>query len=135
MGTLFLSIYIYDIVNQSHWNEFLHHYAFKWKYKVTAWASAWSTHPVLVVRFEDVREDMAREVRRMLAFLGVPFGEEDLRRRLAEDFTQFRRVRSERFDPYTADQKQYVLRMIAQVVKEVGEANNGSSLGLERYML
>ncbi len=77
-------------------------------------------------RYEDIKVDAAKEVKKILRFLEFPgTGEEKV---LHEEFKTFYRNHSSSFDQFTASQKQYynaVIHQVAQashkISKEVAE--------------
>ena len=48
-------------------------------------------HPILVVRYEDLKSDTAKEVKRMLEFLQFDYEEEELETKITADFNTFHR--------------------------------------------
>ena len=75
------------------------------------------THPLLVVRYEDLKEDRVKHVQRMLSFLNVTVSETELVQRLQPDqFNEFHRNHSEQssFDPYTSSQVEYLNSIITE---------------------
>ena len=93
--------------------------------------------PVLVVKYEDLKSDSLTQVKRMLEFLRVPYSEEELQKRLSQDYGKFHRNKtysSSSFDPYTPEQRKYILTMIQDVVDLLKTHNNGSTFGIEEYL-
>ena len=92
-----------------------------------------SGHPVLVVRYEDLKLDILRQVKRMLDFLGFPYIEEELKKRMAEDFGKFHRPPHPDFEHFTPQQNVFVQRTVKQTIKLLKE-NGGDTLGIEKYL-
>lgn len=68
------------------------------------------THPLLVVRYEDLKQNSLREVQRMLDFLQLTVDKDELLQRLEyNNFSHFHRNHSssDTFEPYTASQIKY----------------------------
>ncbi len=65
---------------------------------------------VLVVRYEDLKSDLLTQVKKMLDFLGVPYSDEALQKRMSKDFGKFHRKHdpASDFDHYTAEQRNYI---------------------------
>lgn len=119
------------------WDEFLHTYMKAWVKRIQNWVlKVLPEHPVLVVRYEDLKIDSTREVERMLAFLQLPFSSDQVSQKLEEDFTTFKRVHSDEseFEHYTDDQRDHINSAILQVV-ELAEASNMTHvLRLNEYL-
>ena len=75
-------------------------------------------HPVLVVRYEDLKRDEAGEVRRMLEFLQVAYSEE----RLGASYTHFYRNHTDTFKHFTPEQKNLINAKIKSIGKKLEEA-------------
>ena len=93
-------------------------------------------HPVLVVKYEDLRSDSLTQAKKMLEFLKVPYSDEELERRMMiKDSENFhRKNQSGNFNYYTFEQKQYLKRMIQKAVTYLKEHNNGTTYGIEDYL-
>ena len=55
------------------WNDFIFEQATEWQQIVLAWLTNNHNHPVLTVRYEDLKLDTADELKKMLEFLQVPY--------------------------------------------------------------
>ena len=64
--------YCYYTGTNSDWNDFVHEQALIWERTVLAWVSNNHNHPVLVVKYEDLKNETVAELKRMLDFLQVP---------------------------------------------------------------
>ena len=89
-------------------------------------------HPMLTVFFEDLKEDTAREVKRMLDFLEYPYNNAELQATLLGGFNQFYRNHTDTFDHFTADQREAYNTVITDVVKRLKQYN--LALKLEQYV-
>ena len=87
-------------------------------------------HPVLVVRYEDLKRDEAGEVRRMLEFLQVAYSEE----RLGASYSHFYRNHTDTFEHFTPEQKQFVNRVIVQCSEEMESMGITDWLHLKQYV-
>ena len=65
-------------------------------------------HRVICVAFENLKKDLIGEVKRMLDFLSIGYTDEQLRGRLLQDFTAFRRSHKRVFDHYTHEQRRFI---------------------------
>ena len=91
-------------------------------------------HPVLVVRFEDLKSDAVTEVKKMLDFLEFPYSELELKERVRDGYTQFLRSHKDRFDHYTKEQTAHINKAIRTVIKRLQENNVMDSIGLPLYL-
>jgi hypothetical protein len=92
--------------------------------------------PVLVVRYEDVKNNRTAEVLRMLEFLKVTRSPVDVAQRLEEDATLFQRNHSSKvFEPYTKKKRDVVQRNLKDLIAQLRRENNGNTLGIEEYLL
>lgn len=93
-------------------------------------------HQVLVVRYEDLKQDTMKEVERMVTFLGLPFNEEAVTQRLAEDFTVFKRLHKQEddFKRYTDDQTVHMRSVVLKAIKLVKDKNMAHIIRLNDYL-
>ena len=101
---------------------------------------------VCVCRYEDIQKDPAKEIHRMLQFLG--FGGEDrgkdlplitkdeVRERLQNGFDLFHRSKEERpaFEHYTRESASIVYQCIQSVVQQLISKNQNQTYGVEEYL-
>ena len=91
--------------------------------------------PILVVKYEDLKSNKIAVVKRMLDFLKVPYSEDELQKRLAEDYKDFHRPHTASdFDPFTAEQRITTRNAIQETLDLLQEKNNGESFGIESYL-
>ncbi len=105
-----------------------------WQSFFVGWLLNSHGHPVLVVRFEDLKADIMKEVKRMLEFLKVPYSEEELTKRMMQDTGTFRREHHKVFDHFTAEQRSTVRSAIRKVIQVLKLRNGGDTLGIEDYL-
>ena len=89
-------------------------------------------HPVLLVKYEDLKRDAWGEVERMVDFLGeemLPGAEQMLR----DGFQTFHRNHNYTFDHYTQDQIKYINSVIMRVAKQL-ELNGITYLHVRKYI-
>lgn len=119
------------------WEEFLHTYMDHWVNRITNWVlDNDPVHPVLVVHYEDLKQDAVREVQRMLDFLHIPFNKEDLPRILVADFNTFKRPHNSNsdFEHYTSAQKVHMKSTLTHVIKMTEAKNKTHLLKLNDYL-
>ena len=99
------------------WNNFVHEQAMIWEQTILAWITNNYDHPVLVVKYEDVKKNTESELRRILDFLQVPYSSSRLKEVVARGYHMYRRKHSELFDHYTSGQRDTVTSAIHRVSK------------------
>ena len=133
--TMYTILILYTVSDS--WNEFLHTYMTQWTSRITKWVLANDpTHPVLVVRYEDLKQDTVREIERMLDFLHIPYNKGDLPLILAADFNTFKRPhnRNNDFEHYTSAQKVHMKSTLMNVINLTQEKNMTHLLRLTDYL-
>jgi DNA-binding NtrC family response regulator len=90
-----------------------------WEQTVLAWIMNNHDHPVLIVRYEDVKNNTHSELRRMLDFLQVPYSSSRLKEVVARGYRMYRRDHGETFDHYTPGQRDTVTSAIEHVSKRL----------------
>ena len=75
------------------WNNFFHEQAVLWEQTVLAWIICNHNHPVLIVKYEDIKKNTQTELRRMLNFLQVcmPYSSSRLKDVVARGYRMYRR--------------------------------------------
>ena len=91
-------------------------------------------HPVLVIRFEDLKRDAVTEIKKMLDFLEFPYSEVKLEERLREGYAQFLRGHDDHFEHYTKEQTAHVNEAIRRIIKRLRENDVMDSIGLPLYL-
>ena len=84
-----------------------------------------------------MKEDILKEVKRMLDFLQFAYEVEELKERLASDFSTFHRshnTTAEDFLHYTREQRRFIDKGIATSVDYLKRYNNGETLRIEEYL-
>ena len=89
------------------WEEFLLRQANRWRAMIRNWVIKRQQHPVLVVKYESLKNEPIEQSKRMLDFLGVSYSDLQLESLLSEVKT-FHRNHSHDFDHYTPSQRDYV---------------------------
>ena len=77
--------------------------------------------PLLVVRYEDLKEDMVEQVSRMLDFLHQDYNRTELAARLEDGFDKFHRHHSAKddYDHYTEEQRAFIKSVITSTVEKL----------------
>ena len=106
----------------------------KWQSYFTGWVLGNLGHPLLVVRFEDLKKDAAAEIKRIMDFLKVPYSDGEVRKRLMEGFGGFQRKHHDEYDHFMPEQRQSVLSVVQQTVHLLSNGNHHDSFGVEEYL-
>ena len=88
------------------------------------------------MRYEDLQQDTAGEVIKMLRFLNISYSEVDVESKLKEDFGTFHRKHdpSSEYDHYTLKQKDTVKTALLKAVKLAEAYNKSGLLRLDEYL-
>ena len=128
-------LYLHDYTGTNKkWVEFLHEQLPRWQEMVKNWVTLHGRHPILVVKYEDLKRDALFQVKRILTFLKMPFAEEVVERRLTEGFNSFHRNHKAKFDHYTPFQRQHVLRAINSTIHLLNVSGHAQLLDLHEYL-
>lgn len=118
------------------WDEYVHTIGGRWQKTIVEWfvKSVNFSHPIMVVRYEDIKEDHVTQVERMLNFLEFPFDKTELEEKLNRGFETFKRPHREEFEHYTPEQKKYVNTMLLDTIKILTQHNMEQFFKLEDYL-
>lgn len=100
--------------NSSNWKKFSHNIGKRWQKTIIEWST--SNHSVLVVRYEDLKDDSLLQVTRMLYFLNSAYNRTDLMAKLKNGFTAFQRNHTDNYEHYSGDQKREINAMIMDTI-------------------
>lgn len=109
----------------------------RWLKVYTRWFTSAITNkiPLLVVRYEDIKQDKVGQVEKMLEFLNFEYAHNDISDKIQEDFTLFRRGHyQDQFEHYTDKQKRLINYNILKAVKELNGYDVNNSFRLEEYV-
>lgn len=115
------------------WNSFVQYQAKRWQEILRHWLieGRETGRKVLVVHYEQLKQDRDVQLKRILSFLGI-----DMSFSLSEDdFGLFHRQHKKNFEPYTKKQKQYVLTVIINTIRELEQNHMKSETNLTQYLL
>ena len=99
------------------------------------WVVSGKNHPVLLVKYENLKDNMLSEVKRMLRFLKVDFSDKEVESRVAAGFNAFQRKHSGRdFDPYTPELRHYVQSKVNASVHFLEAHNLGHLVQIQDYV-
>jgi len=98
--------------NMAKWNKAAKEYAVQWKDHVQTWMKA-KRVPKLVVKYENLLNNLYDELKRMMKFLEFSYTEDDLQCAINSASSEsFHRKHNRSFDPYTPELKKWILAQI-----------------------
>lgn len=105
----------------------------RWVNTIRHWFIFNDKHPVLVVKYEALKENSVHEVQRMLDFLDV--GYEDLEEKIRTGFDVFRRKHNgEEFDHFTTEQRLHVNEGVKAIETLLAISNKSHLLDVSQYI-
>lgn len=103
--------------NNSDWKEFVSNISIRWQKTIIKWSSSSSNHhSVLVVHYEDVKNDSLAQVERILDFLKQNYDRTELRIKVEDGFGGVQRQHRDEYEHYTRDQKISINEMIMKTI-------------------
>ena len=120
------------------WDTFLYGIVPRWQKTIVKWfvESIDFRKPILVVRYEDLKNDNLAQVERILNFIHFPFAKEVVEKRLQEDYGVFRRSHSgeDGFEHYTPSQQEMVNLMLFETIGVLKEHKVENLFNLHEYL-
>lgn len=107
--------------SQPGWDRNVRYLTTKWRLMVSSNLVRKETRPILVVFYEDLKRDMATDLKRMLDFLEHPYTPAQLNTTMQEGYTSYYRNHTDTFEHYTTEQKAFVNKVILQTAEMVGK--------------
>lgn len=134
--------------NNTGWNRFVQRRSRAWMEMIDNWiidSLKSQKHKILVVKYEDLKENEEVEMERMLRFLRLGAFTDDTfttevmpHTRPSQNFTAtFHRKHSrseEQFDHFTSQQRAHVMSIIAQMQRKLQKYNMTPILDVSRYL-
>lgn len=97
------------------WNEFVFKEVKVWQETLLVFLLHNYNHPVMVVRYEDLKKNTKYELRRMLDFMQVPYRQSQLDKIVNKGYSKYKRKKTlKEFDHYTLEQREYVRSVIKE---------------------
>ena len=117
---MIVSVYIvYSILSgNERWEGFFEFYLKQWVNRLKNWVFLNNRHPVHVVSYEDLRNDIVREVEKILEFLQFPYTHYDLVQKLRVDFNTFKRSHrsDDEFQHFSPEQEEQLKQALNTVI-------------------
>lgn len=105
--------------NNKVWTKFVHSKAPQWLAMIKNWIAPSRGHPVLVIRYEDVKLSPVKEIKKMLRFLNVEYNATVVEERLKQDFTIYHRHKKQNRDVYSKELRSFVNSVLSDAEKFV----------------
>jgi hypothetical protein len=108
----------------------------QWVERIQHWVlSQTPHHPVMVVRYEDLKQDVTKEVGKMLGFLRLNSSPENIAHKLRDDFTTFKRPHNgvSNFEHYTTSQTLHMKSFLQHAIQLAEQSNMSYILNLSEY--
>ena len=119
------------------WERLVYEMGERWKKTLLKWWGSAHQHniSVLVVRYEDLKEDKVEQVSRMLDFLHHDYNRTELATRLEAGFDEFHRQHTaDDYDHYTQDQRTYVKSVITSTAEQLKLMGGDELLWIYDYL-
>ena len=104
-------------------------YMKEWRTRLQQWVIDQDTHPVHVMRYEDLKQDTVIEIEKTLKFLNVSYDSNTLKKQLSEGYSEFRR-------PHSSDnfQKKFMMSVLSDLNEAAEKTNKSHLLRLSEYL-
>ena len=102
--------------------------ATEWQQIVLAWMTSNHDHPLLVIKYEDLKSDTPRELGKMLDFLQVPH-----RASVLQEFTVNVQDEKPTID-YTSDEIDYINSVVENTIATLRTSNIDDKCDLTSYL-
>lgn len=128
---LLCTIHIKNIMKSVHyyfagvdrgWDNWVTKGCSRWINSVINWLYVYKG-PVLVVEYEGLKKDVAKQLRRMLGFLEHPYTDRDIQCILNKQMETFHRHKDKQFEPFTLKQRKFIQTSILKVAKLLSRHN------------
>lgn len=97
------------------WGDFVLRQARRWKTMIINWVVNRKQHPVLVVKYELLKNNSITELKRILDFIGLGYGTLHAQK-LNEVLQTFHRKHINHFDHYTPSQRNFIHSILTETV-------------------
>ena len=102
------------VVNNSAWYREVRRRSLEWKAHVTQWLKVTKV-PILVVGFENLKNDTYTELKRMLDFLGYPYSEDNVLCAIKSHSESFHRKHTKDLDVFSPELQKIIVSNIKQI--------------------
>ena len=112
--------------SQPGWGKNVRYLGTKWKMMMSSNLAHRppTADSLLVVFYEDLKRELARELRRMVEFLDHPCTPEQLNRAVEDGYSAYYRNHTDTFEHYTPDQTTFINNIILLTIQVVQKTNH-----------
>ena len=117
------------------WDKFVRVRAKRWRDHVTGWIMAAKYNPLHIVRYEDLKKDTVKEMKKVMDFLGFSdISDSDIKERLGEGYNTFYRNHKDIFSHYTQEQKEFVHQRVEETIEIVKDQGKENLFPIDLYL-
>lgn len=121
--------------NNKDWDKHIREKTKRWSAEVSGWIIAGKDNPLIVVRYEDLKKDTAKEMKRVMDFLGFShISESDIKERLGEGYNSFYRNHKDNFSHYTEGQKSFIRQQVESTINALREHGKENVFPIDEYL-
>ena len=102
---------------------------------MSGWIIAAKDNPFLVVRYEDLKSNTIKEMKKVVDFLGFShISEADIADKLGEGYNNFYRNHTDSFAHFTDEQKAVVRQQVKEAIKILKEQGRDNLFPIHEYL-
>lgn len=117
------------------WNEFVYKQTPRWESTIIKWFIFNDDYPVLVVKYEALKNDTFSEVERMLKFMNIEYDSKKMKEKLGSGYNTFHRKRGpEEFQRFTEEQRIFVNDTVKNIKSLLDSSEKGKFLNVNQYI-
>ena len=117
------------------WDKYIQEKTKRWSAEVSGMIIAGKDNPFLAVRYEDLKKDTVREMKRVMDFLGFSrISESDIRERLGDGYNNFYRNHKDNFTHYTEEQKLFIRQQVENTINTLREHGKENIFPIDEYL-
>ena len=117
------------------WDKYIREKTKRWSAEVSGMIIAGKDNPFLAVRYEDLKKDTVREMKRVMDFLGFSrISESDIRERLGDGYNNFYRNHKDNFTHYTEEQKLFIRQQVENTINTLREHGKENIFPIDEYL-
>lgn len=120
--------------NNTDWNNFVRVKGREWRTMIESYTIHNSGHPVLVVKYEELKARPLEGLARMLDFLQQPYRKQDLEQVIKAGYTVFYRSHLDPFRHFTTEQGEFVLSEVRAAVDLLSRTDQLSRCDIRDYL-
>lgn len=118
------------------WDRYIKEKSERWKAHVSGWIINGRFNPFHIVRYEDLKINTAKEVLKMVKYLGFKdvISEVDVQARVDEGYSSFYRNHQDDFEHFTLQQKEFIGTTVNETIALLAEYGLDHSFPIREYL-